>query len=157
MSWFNKALLLAVLALAACGFSPAYGPGSTGAAINGKIAFGEPSDRSTYQLVRRLEERLGRSVDPAYNLGVTLVTREESLAIDDDGDVDRFTLLGTVQYVLTDRSTGAQVAEGQVTNFTGYSATGTTVATLQAQRDAQGRLLTILADMVTDRLIAAAL
>ncbi|MEM8576637.1 MAG: LPS assembly lipoprotein LptE [Pseudomonadota bacterium] len=157
MSWCKALLASALLALTACGFTPAYGPGNAGAALNGRIAFGEPSDRTTFQLVRRLEERLGRSIDPAYDLGVTLVTTEEGQAIDADGNIDRFTLLGTAQYVLTDRSTGVQVAQGEVSNFTGYSATGTTVATLQAQRDAQERLVTILADMLTDRLIATAL
>jgi len=155
MSWFNSILALALLALTACGFTPAYAPGGPGAALNGQVAIGEPSDRTTYLLVRQLEERLGRSVDPAYDLGVTLVTTEEGLAVDADGNIDRYNLLGTAQYVLTERSTGRQVATGQVSSFTGYSATGTTVATLTAQRDAQARLMVILADLLTARLIAS--
>ncbi|MEO0939385.1 MAG: LPS assembly lipoprotein LptE [Pseudomonadota bacterium] len=154
MSWF-KGLLIAAL-LGACGFTPAYGPGGTGAALAGKVAIGAPSDETTYLLVRQLEDRLGRAGDPAYDLGLTLVTTEEGLAVEEDGDIDRYTLLGTVQYTLTDRATGRQVAAGQVSNFTGYSATGTTVATLSAQRDAQARLMVILADQITARLIATA-
>ncbi|MEL7100791.1 MAG: LPS assembly lipoprotein LptE [Pseudomonadota bacterium] len=155
MSWSKGILAALLLALAACGFTPAYAPGGAGAALDGQVAIGEPSDRTTYLLVRQLEERLGRSADPAYDLGVTLVTTEEGLAVDADGNIDRYNLLGTVQYTLTDRRTGQHVAAGQVSNFTGYSATGTTVATLTAQRDAQARLMVILADLLTARLVAA--
>jgi LPS-assembly lipoprotein len=45
------------------------------------------------------------------------------------------------------------VTSGSVDNFTGYSATGTTVATLAAERDAQERLMTILADQIVTRLL----
>lgn len=154
MSLFSKGLAVVFLALSACGFTPAYGPGSTGAALNGQIAFAEPTDRSSFELVQRLEERFGRSVDPRYDLGVSLSTRRETLAVAEDGDADRYTLLGTADYTLTDRTTGAPVFSGQVTNFTGYSETGTTVSSLSAERDAKTRLVIILADMVHDRLIA---
>lgn len=157
MSLFNKGLILALLALGACGFTPVYAPGGTGAALDGRVAFGAPSDRTTYLLVRRLEERLGRSADPAFDLGITLDTSQQALAVDEDGDVQSFTLLGTARYTLMDRGSGQELTSGQVSNFTSYSATGTTVATLTAERDAQERLLVILADQITARLSAAQL
>ena len=40
-------------------------------------------------------------------------------------------------------------------NFVGYSATGTTVATLAAKRDATERLMTILADEIVLQLQAS--
>ena len=43
------------------------------------------------------------------------------------------------------------------TAITGYSATGTTVATLAAESDARKRLMTTLGDMVVDRLLATKL
>ena len=45
------------------------------------------------------------------------------------------------------------VASGNVQNFTGYSATGSTVETLAGERDAQRRLMTILADQITIELL----
>ena len=45
---------------------------------------------------------------------------------------------------------------GNVDSFTGYSATGTTVATRAAERDAYERLMTILADQIVTRLEAGA-
>ena len=50
----------------------------------------------------------------------------------------------------------AVLATGQVDNFTSYSASGTTVATLAAQRDAEARLMVILADQVINKLTAEA-
>ncbi len=152
--WSYRLALLSLLTLVSCGFTPAYGPGSTGAQLRGQIAFGEPSDETTYILVRRLEERLGIAGDPAFDLSVVLDTREEGLAIDADGDIERYSLLGTARYTLTDSGTDEERATGEVSNFTSYSATGTTVATLAAQRDAQERLITILADMLVTHLIA---
>ena len=51
---------------------------------------------------------------------------------------------------------GAVVTQGNVGGFTGYSATGSTVATTAARTDAQDRLMVILADQIVTRLIAAA-
>ncbi|HCQ58330.1 MAG TPA: hypothetical protein DIU10_10575, partial [Sulfitobacter sp.] len=50
---------------------------------------------------------------------------------------------------------GQIVTSGKVESFTGYSATGTTVATRAAELDAQERLMVILADLVVSRLYAA--
>ena len=47
-------------------------------------------------------------------------------------------------------------ADGRVTAFTGYSATGSTVATAAAQRDAEARLAVILADMIVAQVLMRA-
>ena len=157
MSWPRRALLLAPLALAACGFAPVYGPGGTGSALQGRVGVAAPADRVSYLLVRTLEERLGRAAAPAYDLSLALETTQEALAIDPAGNTRRFNLLGRADYALTDLATGDVVTSGRVENFTGYSATGTAVATLAAEQDAQARLMTILADAIVARLTAASL
>ena len=48
------------------------------------------------------------------------------------------------------------VASGSETNFTGYSATSSTVETLAGERDAYKRLMRILADQISARLLASA-
>jgi LPS-assembly lipoprotein len=48
------------------------------------------------------------------------------------------------------------VRQGRVSDFTGFSATGSTVATLAAERDATARLMVILADQIVDRLVISA-
>jgi LPS-assembly lipoprotein len=47
------------------------------------------------------------------------------------------------------------VTSGQVENFVGSSATGTTVETLAGEQDAQKRLMKVIADQIIARLYAA--
>lgn len=156
MSLFDRRILWALpLILAACGFTPAYGTGGTGAVLQNATQVVEPDTRDAFLLTRRLEERLGRSDDPAYKLTLDVASRQENLAVDREGDIARFNLLGRASYSLVDQNTGQIVTSGTVDNFTSYSATGTTVATLAAERDAQRRLMTLLADMIVVRLLSA--
>ena len=64
-------------------------------------------------------------------------------------------IVGDVDFALRNISTGQVVTSGNVENFTGYSATGSTVATLAAERDAQKRLMVMLAEQLVTRLYAA--
>lgn len=144
--------LVLTLALAGCGFQPVYGPGGAGTALQNRVLVDPPRDREGFLLVRQLEERLGRAGDAAYRLGVEMTLTQEDRAIDPDGDIRRFHVIGTATYTLTDSGTGAVVRSDTVNSFVGYSATGTTVATLAAQRDAQERLMTILADQIVVQL-----
>ena len=107
--------------------------------------------------MRQLEARLGRTGDAAYRLSVNLTVAQENRAIDPDGDIRRFHLIGTATYELRDAETGTVVRADAVDDFVGYSATGTTVATLAARRNAQERLMTILADQIVLQLQATQL
>jgi LPS-assembly lipoprotein len=155
MSLLNRRLfLLAPLALGACGFQPVYGPDGAGSALQNRVLVDEPNERFGYLLTRELEERLGRANPASFGLTLDITTRQEGLAIDTAGITRRFNLLGTAGYALRDLSTGNVVASGEVDNFTGYSATGSTVATQAAEMDAQQRLMSILADQIVTRLHA---
>ncbi|MEL7260093.1 MAG: LPS assembly lipoprotein LptE [Pseudomonadota bacterium] len=155
MSWFKPLFLC--LALAACGFAPVYGPEGTGTALQNRVIVDPPVDREGFLLVRQLEDRLGRTGDAAYRLSVNLTVAQENRAIDPDGDIRRFHLIGTATYELRDAETGTVVRADAVDDFVGYSATGTTVATLAARRNAQERLMTILADQIVLQLQATQL
>ena len=89
-----------------------------------------------------------------FALDLEIATEEEGLAVNAAGDTTRFNLTGRVGYVLRDTTTGTVVTSGKVENFTAYSAIGTTVATLAAERDAVERLMVILGDQITARLYA---
>ncbi|MEP4195041.1 MAG: LPS assembly lipoprotein LptE [Aliishimia sp.] len=157
MSLFNRrSVMLAPLAVAACGFTPVYGPGGTGTKLQNNVLVAAPENRDSFLLVRRIEERLGRSSAPAFDLSLSLETREEGLGIDSDGNTDRFNLIGVAGYALSN-STGDVVTSGTVNSFTGYSATGNTTVTLAAERDARERLMVILADQIVARLLSASL
>lgn len=147
---------LAALPLAACGFTPAYGPGGGAVKLRGRIAVQAPVTREDFEFTARVEQRLGRAEAAAFDLTYTLATVREAGGITAANETTRYTLKGTATWTLTERSSGARVAGGTVRGFTSWSATGTTVAGLAAEDDAARRLAVILADQVVTRLIAAA-
>lgn len=154
-SFDRRTFLILPLALAACGFTPVYGPGGAGAALRGRVRVQEPESPDSYLLVRTLEDRLGRPAGaPAYELRYILTTKSEGQAVTATNETTRYSLVGRVDYTLTALATGTIAASGQVDNFTGYSATGSTVETLAGERDASERLMTILADQIVTRLYA---
>jgi LPS-assembly lipoprotein len=152
----NRRSLLGLLALSACGFAPAYGPDGAASGVQGTIRAGNPSDKNAFDLVERLEERLGRPTAPAYDLAYTITTTPVGVGITPDNAITRYNLTGAVDWTLTARATGARVAGGRVESFTSYSATGSTVAGLAAEEDAAIRLMRMLADQIVTRLIATA-
>ncbi|MEM8729412.1 MAG: LPS assembly lipoprotein LptE [Pseudomonadota bacterium] len=153
MWWSRRSILsIALLVLASCGFSPVYGPEGIGTALDGRILADEPNSEEDYLLVRRLEEVLGRSSDPAFLLRYRIFTREESQAITTTGDITRYNLIGTVRYDLIRRTDETLMTTGDVQNFTSYSASGSTVDTLSAERDALRRLMVILGDQLVAEL-----
>lgn len=147
--------LLAATPLAACGFTPAYGPQGGAQAVLRNIEVRAPVTRTDYLMTRHLEERLGRANAADYRLDYTLKIEEERIAITANNITRRFNLIGTAEYRLTTPG-GTLITKGAVDTFTGYSATGSTVATRAARSDAEERLTTILADRIVTRLIAAA-
>ncbi|MCM2562540.1 LPS assembly lipoprotein LptE [Lutimaribacter sp. EGI FJ00015] len=158
MSLSKRDFLMLALAvpIAACGFTPAYGPQGGAGKLQNRVTVQAPDTRADYLLVQRLEERLGRASSPAYLLETDLDIAEERMAVTTNNITTRFNLVGRLTYRLRDAGTGEELSDGRVDSFTGYSATGSTVATLAAERDAQARLANILADQLVTRLIASA-
>jgi LPS-assembly lipoprotein len=157
MSWYNRRFFLisGLSLLAGCGFAPAYGPGGAGSALMGQVVVEAPDTRATYLLTQEIETRLGRPANPRFALIPVVTLNTQAMAINRNNVASRFNLLGSVAYTLRDLETEAVVSAGEVTSFTGYSATGTTVAVQAAERDAEARLMAILADQVLTRLLAA--
>lgn len=151
-SFKRRWVLSLPLALAACGFEPVYGTGAAASDLQNKLLTSEPRTRNAYLLNQRLEERFGRATNPVYGLSVSIVVTEDGLAINTDNDIERYNVIGKATYVLRNLETDAEIMSGETTNFTGYSATGSTVTTLAAQRDARKRLMVILADQIAIRL-----
>lgn len=151
----RRSLLALPLALAACGFTPVYGVDGTGTKLRGQVFVQEPKTQAGYLITRHLETQLGRGgSDARYGLDLVISLDDDELAIDDNGDTERFDIIGIVEYSLRDNTTGAVVTSGQVENFTGFSTTGTTVSTLASERDAVERLMVILGDQIVTKLYA---
>jgi LPS-assembly lipoprotein len=149
----RRFIVLAPLALAACGFQPAFAPGQAGAALHNRVLVDAPSDKNSYLLTREIEERLGRGENATFGLALTITTSKSQLAVDREGNTGRFHLLGTLNYSLRDLNSGQIVGSNVLENFVGYSATGTTVVTLAGERDARERLMNIFADQLVARLL----
>lgn len=165
----RRLLALSAAALAAgCGFAPVYGPAGAGRALQGRVAVPAPETRLGYHFTRRLEARLGRADAPRYRLEAPLTVEREGLGTTADGRTTRYQLLGRADWRLlpaapgpeteletepeTERG-GAPLAEGRVRAFTGYSSTGSPLAARAAERDAEERLATLLADRLVERLL----
>ncbi len=143
-------------ALAACGFTPVHAPGGPGGALAGTVLTDPPESRLDYVVTARLEDRLGRATAPRWALGYTIRTRETGGAVSAEGVETRYTVTGELDWSLRPAGGGEPVRSGTLESFTSYSTTGTAVATLTARRDAEDRLMTILADRLVAMLYAEA-
>lgn len=155
-SFDRRSLILLPLALMACGFSPAYAPGGAASGLLGSVRVDGPDTKSGFDLVERLEERLGLPESPRYRLAYSIRTEAQQVGITPDNTIQRFHLTGEVDWSLFSLASGARVAGGTVENFTAYSATGSTVAALTAEEEAGLGLMRMLADQIVTRLIASA-
>ncbi|MGB3406488.1 MAG: LPS assembly lipoprotein LptE [Jannaschia sp.] len=158
MSWSRRALLGPACAamLMSCGFAPVYGPTGEGAALRGSVRIADPENDVDFAFLARMEERLGAPAAPRYDLTYGIVTAQEALAIDGSNNITRFNIEGRIAWQLTPLGAEAPTLLGTDAAFTSYSATGSTISTLESERDAERRLAVILADKVVTRLLADA-
>lgn len=152
----RRTFLIAAVALAGCGFTPAYGPGGGASVLLGRVAPDAPATRDDFALTRRLSERLGPPQAAAYRLAYDITTNATGQAITPDNTTTRYALTGDVSYRLQDAGTDAVLLTGEVTSFTSWSASGSSVATRAAEEDAHARLMRVLADQIVTRLLAGA-
>lgn len=150
MLWFRG--LLAAALLAGCGFSPVYGPGGA-QVLRGAILADVPDTREEFAFVEAFETGLGLPNAPRFALAYTITTSETGRAITGSNDITRFTVSGDLAYRVTAIGSDAVLSSGTVQSFTSYSAPGSTIATVSAQRDAGVRLMQILAERVISRLL----
>jgi LPS-assembly lipoprotein len=148
----RRTLLLGLAALAGCGFRPVYGPGGAAEGLLGTISVAAPSETHAYDLVQRLEQRLGAATAPLYELGYRIETNAIGVGITPEQETTRYNVTGTVSFTLTEIGTGTVATSGKVDSFTSYAATGSTVSTLAATQDAHRRLMVVLADQIVTRL-----
>ncbi|MCK8484309.1 hypothetical protein MUY21_09695 [Aliiroseovarius sp. S2029] len=144
----------AVAALSACGFTPVYAPGGSAEGLRGAVTVAAPSDANSYELVKRLEERLGRNLSAPYELSYKITTRSEDVGVTPRQEITRTQILGAVEFTVTSVASGDVVERGSLSNFTSYSTEGSTVSTASVERDANRRLMVMLADMMVTRFTA---
>lgn len=160
MSSFNRRTFLTLplalpAVLAACGFTPAYGPAGPAQGLQGRIRAADPGDKNGFDFVTAIEARFGRSKDPRYALAYTITTEAVGVGFATDTTITRYNLTGRVAWSLTDTESDTRIAGGTAENFTSWSATSATVAAVAAEQDAAKRLMVILADQIAAEILAA--
>ncbi len=151
-SYNRRHFLLASVALAGCGFMPVYGPNGVGNSLQGQIEIESPENTNTYNLVSYLEGRLGRTDAAKFGLSYALSAQQEGLAVTSSQTIVRYNVLGELSFALRDMTSNSVVVSGKVTASTAYSASGTTIATQAARKDAYERLMVSLGDRLIERL-----
>ncbi|MBU2866597.1 LPS assembly lipoprotein LptE [Pacificibacter marinus] len=155
MLLFNRrTFLLSAVALAGCGFQPAYGPNGTASKLRGKIRVESSDTREGFTLAHELESIFAQATDEQYLLTFSIDTDEDGLGITTDQEITRYHVTGSAKYTLVRTSDGQTAASGEVRSFTAYSATGSTVSSVSATRDAYDRLMSILADQIAAQIHA---
>ena len=147
----RRGAALALLALGACGFSPALAPGGAARSLRGRVSVTAPDTIEGFALRARLQDRLGTGGGD-LQLVVSLDQALEAAAQSRRGDTLRYNVIGAAGWQLLGPD-GATLGSGQVDGFTSYGATASTVATQTSATDAQGRLMTILADRIVAQLV----
>ena len=148
----RRGFFLAALALAGCGFEPVNGVNSKSQMLRNTVLVQAPTNRVEFELVRNLEVQLGQAVSKLYDLQYKLSVYEDIVVVSAAQEINRFSLVGLLEYSLVD-SGGVVLLTETAKSFTGYSATGTTVATQRSKRDAYDRLMVILAKQVSNSLL----
>ena len=145
----RRGFLLAAFALAGCGFVPVHGSNSKSQVFRNSVLVQAPKNRVEFELVRNLEVLLGPVTAKRYDLSYALTVDEQVIVVSAAQQIDRFSLVGKLNFSLMDND-GEVILSKTAKSFTGYSATGTTVATERSKRDAYDRLMVILAKQVSN-------
>ena len=150
----RREFFLAALALAGCGFVPVNGVSSKSQMLRNTVLVQAPTNRVEFELVRNLEVQLGQATSKLYDLRYKLNVDEDIIIVSAAQEINRFSLVGVLEYSLVDND-GMVLLSRTAKSFTGYSATGTTVATQRSKRDAYDRLMVILAKQVSNFLLTS--
>lgn len=149
---YALAPLVLLAGLGACGFEPIYAPGGSAAMLQDRVVVQAPETVVGYRMVAELERQIGRGATPDYYLSYDLDWDEEAQAVTAENETLRYTLVGTVDYTLKDQASGVTLVSGEVEDFVGYSASGTSLETESALRDAEQRLGVALANRLISKL-----
>jgi LPS-assembly lipoprotein len=156
----RRALLLALPALAACGFEPLYAPGAPASRMAGRVEVPVLEGADGFVMRERLTERLGTPETPTHRLEVVLALETAGVALTTENVTTRFNVVGTADYALVPMAGGPPALSGQLRAVTGYSAPETDIsvayASLSSDRDARRRLARELADRIVERLAIGA-
>lgn len=134
--------------VSSCGFTPVYGEGSSTREVLVSVILDDPRDRREQVFLKAVEQRLPPPVIPKYQVKYHINLHYEGL---DVIGAARIQVVGQVTATLVDLNTSAVQSTFAVDGFVGYTETSVLQGT--QRRDAESRLLQILADKFITRLM----
>ncbi|MBV1868528.1 MAG: hypothetical protein KUG69_11585 [Marinosulfonomonas sp.] len=163
----RRLLMLALIALAGCGYTPAFAPSGPAANLPIQISVDAPDNRNEFLFVQQLEKRVGRPIQPLYRLSYKIDTTLDGIGVTPRQEIFRNSIVGKATFSVIDTSTDQIITRGSVDTFTSYTvasvdpsaippSTNATISSDSAKRDAYARLMVILADKLVTRLIVTA-
>ena len=147
----RRKFLVGSFFLTGCGYTPVHGTDSKVKKLYNSVFVQAPKDRVEFELVKNLEKQFGKATSRQYAFNYTLRIKEEKAVVSASQTLERYSLVGSLKYSLIKKD-GEVVLTNTAKSFTAYSATGTALATERAKRDAQDRLMVILAEQVLNRI-----
>ncbi len=148
-------LLVAALALPACGLKPLYSGGGNGAVASSlsRIEVAPIEGRAGWLVGNALKDRLARSDAPAlYRVDVKLDDDLTALGIRRDNTVSRERRTLRARYQLIDAAKGTVLVDATAGSDVGVDVVGSDYATITAESVALERLSEIVADQIVARL-----
>lgn len=140
----SRRSLIALLGLGGCGFRPLYGPPPEGRQVPGleTVRVGLITERNGQLLRRNLEQRLGTTGLPRYDLRVGLSYGIEVQGFQRDGTPTRVRITATASWYLYDNGVPPRlVAQGLDRTFDAYNVPENQFFAADASRDATERRL----------------
>ncbi|MFL6720321.1 MAG: LPS assembly lipoprotein LptE [Sphingomonas sp.] len=146
-------LILAFLALGACGLHPLYGggPGSTVASTLRSVTVAPIPGQSGWLVRNKLVDRLGDGASPAYRLDVTLDDNITSFGLRSDRAATQERRTLRARYQLVDLHNGQVVLDATAGSDAGIDIVSSEYATIAAEQTALENLAGIVADQITAR------
>ena len=152
----RTALVLACLALSACGLHPLYGGGSSSplAATLRSVEVAPIPGKSGWFMRNKLVDRLGESGtgSPQYRLDVTLDDNITSFGIRGDRAATRERRTLRARYQLVSLATGTVVLDATAGSDAGIDIVSSEYATVAAEQTALEELSDTVADQIVARL-----
>lgn len=157
MSLRKCLIMLALLAVAACGFRPVYGKygaANVASAAMQSVRIKPIPDRLGQQMSNKLVDRMyttGRPKDTPYELEVTLTPQERSIGIQKDATATRGELLFTATVVIYDSATQASLYTTTIRTRVAYNILEGQYGNLIARENAYDRAMDDVADEIVSR------
>ena len=141
-------MTIVLMALASCGFEPVYGENSAAEGTLSKASLRDPTTQPEFIFVKAFEQRVPRPQNPQYGINYQISIGYQGL---DVIDASRVQVVGRIVADFVNLETDTVEFVSTVDAFTSYTSGGSFPET--QRRDAETRLIKILADRLLTRLI----